>query len=281
MARLGSPPPVWLQARASALSMDSDLFRSIPNGPWSKRSNRAISAVRAATRGSSRRAAPALLRAHAASTASSGKRLCAAPSPTAPTEDPRPYLRTMALRDPELAAGLAAHLRAKVAAACDGVDLVCGPLASGAHVSVGEGAEIRVSGAELRFASWLPVFLDEVVLRIGTLGGPPPERVIEGLPSLLDGRGAVFGPDAFPQTDHVLARDAQGDGPLVDPEVEGLPVREAITAELSAVHCHDEEGWAKLLAQSGDDERVHGFDHRIFTPPETGAQWAEARTEGR
>lgn len=108
-------------------------------------------------------------RARAANTGSFANRQCDRQSSTAPAEDPRPFVRDLALVDLELAQTLADKLSALRPTQ---FVLVCGNTLISSHVWIGGQADLCVVNAEARFDGWLPVFFSQLILRISTGGRP-------------------------------------------------------------------------------------------------------------
>ena len=122
--------------------------------------------------------------------ASSVRRPRVRPSHTAPidsNDDPRPFVRALAIVDPELAANLVSHLEYQqqqaVKSSTTGVELDCNPFVVNSHVYVGEKAELCVAGADIHLAGWMPVHIDQVMLRIGTAGRRGGPQVYRSIPS--------------------------------------------------------------------------------------------------
>jgi hypothetical protein len=137
------------------------------------------------------------------------------------------------------------------------VDLELVPALVRSHVSVGKGFEAVAADGIVLFRGWMPVRLGKLVLRVGTLGGPPPERALECVPALPI-LVAQFGPDVGPSSGHVGAGGAQGSGPCIDAPVELPPVSEGVANELAAVDCHDQEGGPELGIEAGNESSAVG-----------------------
>lgn len=160
----------WHLSRALALFKKAHQRASRKNAMRRHRASlHSMSAARVDTRGFQLTLDQVPCPVYNVSTGSSASRLCGRLSSTAPTDDPRPFVRALALVDAELAQRLVDNLAAVRPTQCN---LLCGRTVLSSHVHLGSDAELCVAGSEACFDGWLPISLDRLILQISTGSAP-------------------------------------------------------------------------------------------------------------